>query len=364
MISETLDPFGYWPAVRSRIRKLGGPDKADDPNYVFHTSYARVTPGPAVAEVAFADLIAESGMIAVRIFQHLPSGTPAVTEAAKITALLPSIAKTERSIKLPFEALPDATYAVTGYVFGECVAQASAIDITIGARPTEADDPLHARSLFGRLKARHSAGLTALDEPSLTWPVSQGFTREQLREADFSRLAGDITPSAPAEAQWETAYILRVLEQYGRLEPGARGLALSMASDPAAAMAAQAGCDVRSVVFIPGETIADACARAMSNPEEGRGFDFIWSRSDVFGAGGSTRAIGLIEELIERMRPGGLGIHIVRTGGEMDRHALGRIALGLAALGHIVAQLRFSATAESGQPFGIVIRKSTDNIIA
>jgi hypothetical protein len=264
---------------------------------------------------------------------------------------------------LPFEALPDATYAVTGYVFGECEAQATAIDVTIAARPTEAEDPLRARSLFGRLKARHTAGLTALNEPSLSWPVSQGFTREQLREAEFSRLSGDLPSSVPAEARWETAYILRVLEQYGRLEPGARGLALSMASDPAATRAAQAGCDIRSVVLTAGETIADACARAIPNPNESHGLDFIWSRSEVFGTGGSPRAIGLIEELLERMRPGGLGIHIVRTGGEMDRHALGRVALGLAALGHIVAQLRFSATAEPGRPFGIVIRKSTDNII-
>lgn len=363
MTVQTLDPFGYWPAMRSRIRKLGGRDKADDPNYVFHTSYARIEPGPSIAEISFANLVAESGMIAVRIFQHLPGAIPAVTEHAKITALLPSVAKTGRAIKVRFDALPDATYAVVGYVFGECEASASAIDIAVGPRATSADDPTQIRSEFGRLKARHVANITSDEPATLAWPVSQGFSSDQTRERDYARLTADLPRDMPAMARWETAYIVRVLEQYGRLEPGARGIGISRASDPAESIALRAGCDVTSVVLAPDESIADGCARHWADPVNGRGFDFAWTRPDVFGAGGSARAIGLIEEMLERLRPGGLGVHLVTMGDEMDRHALNRIALGIAALGHIVAQIRY-ATEGGALPFGIVVRRATDEIIA
>lgn len=361
MTMQSLDPFGYWPALRSRVRGLGGKEKGDDRNYVFHTSYVPLPPGPAVAEVAFDTLAAETGMISVRVFQHLASGVPAVTEHGKITALLPSIAKTGRAIKLPFEVLPGAQYAVTGYVFGECAARARSLAVTIGPRAGEAADPARARSVFGRLRARRAASLTAPDAASLARPVSQGFSEDQTYEPDFARLTAGLPAGIPPAARWETAYIVRVLEQYGRLEPGARGLALSMADDPAAARVAAAGCDLTAIVLGPGETIADACARALPG-DLARGFDFIWTRSDVFGAGGSPRALGLIEELIERLRPGGLGIHLVTTGGEMDGNALNRIGIGVAALGHVVGQLR-PATAAAPVPFGFVVRRSTDDII-
>jgi hypothetical protein len=364
MTGQTLDPFGYWPAKRSRIRPLGGPDKSDDADYVFHTSYVALPPGAAVAEISFDELTAETGMIAIRIFQHLASGNPAVTEQGKMTALLPSVAKTQRSIKVAFEALPGATYAVTGYVFAECDARAKALNVAIRPRHTEADDPLRARSMFGRLKARFASGLSAADAPTLQWPVSQGYTVAQTREADFARLTSDLPVALPAAERWEAAYIVRVLEQYGRLEPGARGLALAAASDPAAPYVTRSGCDLGSVILARADTIAGACARHLPNAEEARGFDFVWSRSGVFGEVGSTRTVGLIEELLDRLRPGGLGIHMVTTGGDIDRHALNRIALGVAALGHVVAQLRYPAADAGPAPFGIVFRKTTEEIMA
>lgn len=363
MIEQTLDPFGYWPGRRSRVRDLGGPQKAEDPNYVFHTSYVTVPPGPSLAEVSFDGLAAETGMIAVRIFQHLASGIPAVTEQGRMTALLPSIAKTRRSIKVPFEALPDATYAVTGYVFGECEARAKSIDIVIAPRPTEAEDPTRARSMFGRLRGRYAGGLAASEAPRLAWPVSQGFTQEQTQEADFARLAVGSPPALPVSARWEAAYILRVLEQYGRLERGARGLAIATTTDEAAAHAITAGSDVHSIVLLPNETIADGCARQIPDSQEGRGFDFLWARSDVSAGAGSARILGQIEDLLERLRPGGLAIYLVTAGGPMDRHALNRIALGIVALGHIVAQLRYPPDDAAPAPFGFVVRKSTDDII-
>ncbi len=364
MTVQTLDPFGYWPAQRSRIRPLGGPDKADDGNYVFHTSYVAQPPGPAMAEVSFADLEAEAGMIAVRIFQHLPGARPEVTEQGKLTALLPSLAKTKRSMKLAFEAVPGARYAVMGYVFGECDAHATAIDVTLGPRSTEMDDPSHARSLFGRMRARRVAGLSGNGAPSLAWPVSQGFTPDQTREAHFARLTAGLPPDLPVMQRWETAYIVRVLEHYGRMEAGARGMGLARSADPAASAVAAAGCDVQSIIVEKDESVAGACARHFNAMGTGRGFDFIWSRSAVLDDADSTRALGMIEELLERLRPGGLGVHLFTTSHRVDRNALNRVVLGIAALGHIAAQLRHAEKEDEAVPFGIIVRRSTDDVIA
>lgn len=360
MTAQTLDPFGYWPAQPSRIRPLGGKEKSDDPSYVFHTSYVAAAPGPSVAEIDIAGLTADVGMLAVRIFQHLPDGKPPVTERGKLTVLLPSLAKSPRRIRLPFEALPDALYAVTGYVYGECSATADRIAITIASRAGEDEDPARKRSLFGRLKARRASAMISSTEPQLAWPVSQGFTADQTDEPDFKRLDSQLAPHGSAVDRWESVYIVRVLEEYGRLEPEARGLAVSAQPDPVAAFATAAGCAVRSIALPAGESLDIACA-AQAPGGEGIGFDFAYTRSDAFGAGGAARALKLIEDLLARLRPGGLAIIMAHTGPALDRHGLNRIALEIAAQGHFTAQLRHGVTP---CPFGLVVRTATENIIA
>lgn len=364
MTVQALDPFGYWPAQRSRIRSLGGPERSTDANYVFHSAYVAVPAGPALAEIAFDDLVATVGMIAVRIFQHLPDGQPPVTERGKITALLPSLAATPRSIKLPFDAVPGATYAVTGYVFGECEAQARGLSITVSARVAELDDPARTRSLFGRLKARRAGAMVSSDTPQLAWPVSQGFTSDQIHEPDYARLSAQLPAGASPVEAWEAAYILRVLEQYGRLAAGARGLALSAGAEPVARIATEAGCNVQSVFVAPGATTEAACSAHFSTPGEGVGFDFIYTRSDLFGSADAGRAAKMIDDLLGRVRPGGLVILLANTGPNLDRHGLNRIVLEIAALGHIAAQVRHADLERAPGPFGIVVRASTEAAIA
>lgn len=360
MIAQPLDPFGYWPAQRSRIRPLGGKNKSEDPSYVFHTSYVAAAPGPSIAEIEIAGLTADVGMLAVRIFQHLPEGKPPVTERGKITVLLPSLAKAPRRIRLPFEALPDALYAVTGYVYGECSARADSIAITIASRTGEDEDPSRRRSLFGRLKARRASAMISSTEPQLAWPVSQGFTTDQVDEPDFKRLDAQLAQHGSVKDRWEAAYIVRVLEEYGRLQPEARGLAASAHAEPIAAFANAAGCAMRAIALQSGESLDAACA-AQAPGSDGVGFDFAYTRSNTFGAGDVARALKLIEDLLARLRPGGLAIVMANTGPQLDRHGLNRVALEIAAQGHFTAQLRHG---ETPGPFGLVVRAATENIIA
>lgn len=357
---QQLDPFGYWPAQRSRIRGLGGPERSADANYVFHTPYVALPEGPSLATVSFDGLSADSGMVAVRVFQHLEGAAPPVTEQGKLTAVLPAIAKSGRPIRIPFRALAGAQYAITGYVFGECVAEAAGIDVAISPRDTDVDDPSSSRSMFGRLRARRVSALASGDAPTLSWPVSQGFTPDQLQEAEYQQLIDDRSPAVSPTERWEIAYIIRVLDVYGRLGDGARGLSIATGPDGAAALARKAGCDIATLI-VSGALDGGPIGAPDGASAAGAAYDFLWSRSDVLGDAGSARVLGAIEELLERVRPGGLVIQMVRLSETIDRHAINRISLGLAALGHIVAQVRHGETAGNGTPFGIVVRKSTDD---
>lgn len=370
MIIQPLDPFGYWPTFRSRVVGLGGDQEPNDLSYIFHTPYTAVDAGPAVATIAFDGLTAASGLIEVSIFQRHAEHTPQVTEQGKVGALLSTLARNGRSIRLPFEAISGADYAVIGLAFGECTARARSLAIAIGTR-SRSDDLSRTRSQFGRLKARHATALASIERPSLRGPVSQGFSLAQIEEADFARWATRLASSDPAAVRWEAAYILRTLEAYGRLEPGARGLGLARDADPVTAIVDAAGCSTITVALRSGEEAVAALDRTFAGRSDGTGFDFLWTRGGVMDGLPSVRAETTVEDLLERLRPGGLAVCIFAAGDDtradvLDPNALNRLALSLVANGHIVAQLRHDHRANDQAkrdpvvPFGIVVRRAID----
>lgn len=370
MTLKTLDPFGYWPTFRSRIVGLGGADDPSDLSYIFHSPYVPLDAGPAVATIVFDGLVAAAGLIEVSVFQRHVEHTPQVSEAGKVGALLSTIARTNRPIRVPFEAIPGAEYAVIGLSFGECRARARAVAVEIGARSRN-DDLTRQRSQFGRLKARHATALASTERSSLRAPVSQGFSLAQTREGDFARWANQPIGDRPLVARWEVVYILRTLEAYGRLQPAARGLGFAREADAVGAMAEKMGCSTVGVTLAPGEEIAAAIARTLSDRADAAGFDFLWTRGGVMDGLGPVRAESVIADLLERLRPGGLAIYIFAAGDDarddvFDANALNRLALGLVADGHIVAQLRHdhvdddASSRDTIVPFGIVVRRTTD----
>ncbi|UVO48984.1 hypothetical protein M0208_00005 [Sphingomonas sp. SUN019] len=371
MTMKSLDPFGYWPTFRSRITGLGGEDEPSDLSYILHSSYTAVEPGPAIATVAFEGLAASAGLIEVSVFQLHAEHTPQVTQAGKAGALLSTLARTNRPVRIAFEAIPGAEYAVIGQSFGDCRARAHGVTIGIGPR-SATDDLARHRSQFGRLKARLSTALASTERPSLRAPVSQGFSHAQLTEGDFTHWATWLPADDTPESRWEAAYILRTLEAYGRLEKGARGLGFARDADPVAAIAETVGCTTMNVTLRPDEEISAAIDRTIADRPDGVGFDFLWTRGGVMEGLGPVRAETTVGDLLDRLRPGGLAIHIFAAGNDIrddvfDSNALNRLALGLVADGHIVAQLRHDHHDDGPRtrldpivPFGIVVRRATE----
>ena len=139
---------------------------------------------------------------------------------------------------------------------------------------------------------------------------------------------------------------IRWTDSHCHLEPGAEGR-------EAAAAAVAAG--VERMVNVGTDLASSLAAADLARTTPG-----VWATAGVHPHDASGGAEG-IEDLLARLRPGGLAIVMANTGPQLDRHGLNRVALEIAAQGHFTAQLRHG---ETPGPFGLVVRAATENIIA
>lgn len=377
-----LDPFGYWPDLRSNVEGLGGTVDPPDRNYVFHSSYTSLGAGSHIAEIEFAGLEATSGNLEVNVFRLQPTANPPVTQVATTMALLPAISAAPRAVRVAFDADGDAQFAVVGYVHGDSEGRADALSMRLIPRHDPGSDPAGGRSLFGRWRARQTSRIASRDRPTLAYPVSQGFTREQAREVDRAPWSNRIDPTAPDEERWEAAYILRALETYGRLESGARGLGVSSNVDRLGEIASEQGCVVLEAVPGEGEALTAALDRSLL-AAGAPALDFVWLRSDVMPTPDPRRFLETARMLIGLLRPGGLAVLLLEASFDAgsasgpDREAIKRIVLEIVSAGNFVAQLRHDAdppnargsvsrgqSVRTSRPFGLIVRRSVEPIVS
>ena len=367
---QALNPFGYWPALRSRIAGLGGPEDGPDQAYVFHSSYVPVNPGTNIARLSFEGLRARSGVLAIRIFRFRPNFGSAIDEVRATSVRLNTMANAERPAVVAFEAQADAQYAVVGYVLGDCEAAAKGLKVEIAYDPDGTSDPERRRSHFGRRTARVANELETRRPPNLAHPVSQGFTPDQLIGPVAAGLIAGIPDDLPDRERWEIAYITRVFEVYGRLVAGAVALGIGHGADLVADRVRDHGLSLTTFAMTPGITPGTAITQSGGAPGT-ETLDAIWVRSGLIGLQGIAALSGEIDELLGFVRPAGLAVLMVdlslgvrRGSDEAGRNALNRLVLTLVAEGHIVAQLRLEG-AEAGppddrSPFGFVVRKKLE----
>lgn len=371
-----LDPFGWHVGVASRIPGLGGENPAHDPTYVFHTPYVKVARGPVAFDVEFQNLSARKGTLVLRI-HVLPDEPGAVARMVDSERIqLNRLAHHGGRIGLPFQGLGGVTYALMGLIPDNTDVRADGLIVRVD-RPEDGSEDQRTgygdgrNTVFGSDAIAPTAHMLSTDEPSLAMPVSQPFTQQQQAEDIYSRwleqLGEDFEPGC---GQWERIFVLQALEQYGLLQPGARGLGLTGHQDMLSRKLAASGTLVTTV-----------CPQ---NLEEGNGglanlpidlvdFDFLWSHR-IFNERQSTgEAINLIDNLMGRLRPGGLAIHILTAGTGMspvgDRHSgalvferddVERLALIMISRGHEVARIRLGAipTKEGVTSFAFIMRRA------
>lgn len=374
---RSLDPFEFHGHPASAIAGLGGGAPLPDPSYGFHTSYVGVARGHAHFLVKFTNLRARRGSLVLRV--HMLPDEPDAT-ARMVTShrvQLSWLAHHGGETRLRFEAFRGARYALMGVIPDQLDASADDLTITLD-RPADETAPLpgadadEARATAfasETIKAVSAPLIVSVEAPSFAHPVSQPCTVRQLRETAFRnrcRALSDM-PDDPA-ACWEIAYAVQVMERYGVLRPGSRGIGFAT-RNPA----------VERAVTSMGATIGH-----FPSNEDGQNdlteltddlfaFDFLYSIRAVDELDDRGAAIRFIERAMECLRPGGLAVHVVGHRAEstspqyttFDRNGLERIAFALVSRGHQAARLKpplASHTLESGAdgvvPFGLVARRA------
>jgi SAM-dependent methyltransferase len=186
--------------------------------------------------------------------------------------------------------------------------------------------------------------------PTLRKVGSQTCTALQFSEPDYDRLCAEIKQGkAFHRKQWEYVYILRVLESYDLLRPGARGIGFGCGKEPLAAVMAKYACDVVATdipstpqgdaywgsscaeeLFYPGICDKEMFLRRVkfktvnmtAIPEDLGTYDFLWS-SCAFEHLGSLRAgLKFVLDADKCLRPGGIAIHTTEYNVSSDDETL------------------------------------------
>jgi len=392
---RTLDPFGFLVGQGSAIRPLGGEERSPDPRYVFHTPYVEFRPGRVTFTIRFEGLQASFGELRVDINAQIPgSGRDAIFVTSS-RLLLADRETVERGLTISIVSVAGATYAAFGFCADGTDARAEGLSITAEQAGTAddalAEEPLPPSPFGTAVTLQTPARLIGDGSPSFRDPVSQPMTDAQLAEPEYrnwiSRLKAD---SGEEQSRWRVAFIAQVLDRYGMLREGGRGIALGGEGVALAPIIAAAKCEalIASLPNPPAATDfawrAIPCAPLDAPPgadgalpgiplsmleQAGgqRGFDFCWS----IGLAGQAHAAGhrasFLDELMAVLRPNGYAIHMFElalTDGapkdSLPRDAVERLAVTLISRGFSVAQLNFGGivTRTGSVPFGLIVRKN------
>lgn len=324
VLGSEIDPFGAVPLHASRVRGLGGTDAAED-GYLFRTLPIAIPPGQAAFVVRFDEV----GGGDTSIFLDLTS-TPfdRVDVPVRDRTMIATIEQVRRAsgvIEFAFEAHPGLLYALAGYLQGDGDLTATGITIRLlvgdNASPVDGIEPVEIPRL------------TSLDLPSFADPVSQPFTRRQMRNTVCRDWIERLCFAEEDEDHaWALAYVAQVMTRYGALNGGRQGLCVGN----------------------QGRALNALCFGGAADGEGDHG----WSLQ--LGADGVAvdQAVG---DLLGRLRGNALAVIVFDLGVTVDRASIERLALDLIADGHDVGQLKFRtgdpAPPPGGTiPFGLIVR--------
>ena len=199
-----------------------------------------------------------------------------------------------------------------------------------GHLPTELDNPFFA-SLLERWP----------ESPTLSHPVSQMCTTNQINEADYRRIAKmlKLQPKMHRK-QWEFIYIYRTIEAAGLVGEGHKGLVFGVGREKLPALLIANGCQVTATDlpmeqadghWAGGGQHADSIEKIMhpqlvdrelflknatfrpvnmnAIPDDLRGYDFCWSACALEHLGSLLHGLDFIRYSLDCLQPGGLAVH-------------------------------------------------------
>ena len=385
-----LDPFGHWPNMTSRMIGIGGTEPSIvDPAAAFHTEYMTFVPGPIEVLVAFEGLEATKGTLVLLVNELADEGD--AREIKNVHASLATMAQGGGTFRLTFQAEPDCAYAIHGQMHDETDARATGLKIDCDRRSDESAFAVRLATVREEVFPSSYGGKLhdlVSDEPAtLAHPVTQMCTAAQMDDPIYAEWVRRMSRVPHRHRkQWEFVFICRVLEYYGMLQPGRRGLGFGVGIEPLPAVFALNGVssvatdlpagdvraeawslthqhgtelsDLRDPTICPDELfdrhVRFEPADMTAIPAHLRDFDFCWSSCAFEHLGSITNGLRFVEESLETLKPGGLAVHTTelnltsnfRTISRGDtvlfrRRDIERLALILGAQGHEVMPIKY-----------------------
>ena len=356
--ASSLDPFAFWPGVRSRITGLGGPDDPSDADAVFHTAYIGFEPGPLSVDLVFAQLTATRGTMLLYVMALPDDGSDVKVQNRTIVELA-DLAVTGGRYRLPVMVKRGHIYAFTARVLDDTDAAASALTLQTDQ---SADGPAFARKLAAARSTlfaprADTSGLVVEAPATLATPRSQMCTAGQFDEPDYARWMGIMHREMHRHRkQWEYVWICRALEQWGMLRDGTRALGFGCGIEPLPAVFAAYGANVTAtdlgtedrrakrwqetsqhllsldVLADPAicapdlfaERVEVAAVDMNAIPPSLTGYDFCWSSCSLEHLGSIDAGLRFIERSLDTLAPGGVAVHTTELNLTSDSRTMTR----------------------------------------
>jgi len=191
-----------------------------------------------------------------------------------------------------------------------------------------------------------NADLRFIGRPNLDCFVSQACTADQFHEQHYTRLVSAIGQETRFHRkQWEYIYILRVLEHYGLLAEGVKGLGFGCGKEPLVALMARDGVRVIATDIAPAvdsdshwgsrsamdlfyggicsearfaEQVAFRDVDMTQIPEDLGQHDFVWSCCALEHLGSLQAGLDFIVNSMACVKPGGLAVHTTELNTSSD----------------------------------------------
>ena len=353
---QSLDPFGFFVNMTSRVVGLGGNAPGHDPAYAFHTPYVAVARGPARFDVRFEGLQARRGTLVLRVHM-LPDGSGAAAVLVNSSRIqLNRLVQNDGAVSIDFQGYAGFTYALLGQIPDQSDAEAEGLVVTLDNPAAQGGDAAFSHdevrtTRFGSDAIRPTPLLLSADPPTLAAPVSQACTAEQMAEATWAARCRALgLPAIPDPDLWPRIFAAEVLRLYGLREPGVRGAVSDGAGVLDGLVASDAGQEAGAPDYLCSSDLLD---EPMADAE------------------------GRVANLLDRLRPGGLAIVFlplahpwpgaaVPAGSGLTRAGLDRLALRLVSRRHEVAQIKPGGSlcqdTRGVAVFGLVLRRARSPI--
>lgn len=343
-----LQPFSFWPGQPSALIHGDGSGAGTPPDivpgYAFHTDYIPSSGGRIRFKIRMAGLRARRGTLLIAINRLDSRGVIADPKIKTVSLALLALRGGEIGISM--RGGMGFSYAAMGTVSDDSDARADRIEIEVTGG--ESSDALNLRFETARREFLSAPGTGILApiivdrRATLAEPLSQMCTADQMSEPLYAQWCERIG-QAPSRhrKQWEFVFICRVLEYYGALREGARGLGFGVGIEPLSSTFAAAGCHIVATDLAADDDRATAwnntdqlganlrqiyhpqlCDEAAffervrfreadmnAIPADLTGFDFTWSSCAYEHLGSIQAGLDFFENSLACLKPGGIAVH-------------------------------------------------------